>query len=321
MQRCERRHAIRTQAAQLAVQIDEALSTSEMDALKLLRQLRSEGALKGFGGGRQVPKRIYTLEEMRLNKVEPTALLSPTDDTLNGVRAVLQGSALAGVAALYFGLNLSGEQMGGLLVAGVFAYFADQIANGGGVQNLALDSIARIISKDYDRRVALHEAGHFLVAYLVGLPPKDYTLSAWSAYQRFRALNVQAGTQFCDGEFQAEVQSGRLSSSSLDRFSCIALAGVATEYLRFGKAEGGVGDVAQLDGLLRGLQFTQKKADGEVRWAVLNAVALLRTHEKAHDALAAAMQRGESVGACIELLERMLDSSELRAAEDGSSNE
>lgn len=41
----------------------------------------------------QIPKRIYTLEEMRLNKVEPTALLSPTDDTLNGVRTVLQASA------------------------------------------------------------------------------------------------------------------------------------------------------------------------------------------------------------------------------------
>ena len=37
-----------------------------------------------------MPKRIYTLEEMRLNKVEPTALLSPTDDTVNGVRSILQ---------------------------------------------------------------------------------------------------------------------------------------------------------------------------------------------------------------------------------------
>lgn len=50
---------------------------------------------------------------------------------------------------------------------------------------------------------------------------------------RFRALNVQAGTQFCDSEFQTEVNSGRLSSSSLNKFSCIALAGVATEYLRW----------------------------------------------------------------------------------------
>lgn len=33
------------------------------------------------------------------------------------------------MAALYFGLGLSGEQLGGLLVAVVFTYFADQVAN------------------------------------------------------------------------------------------------------------------------------------------------------------------------------------------------
>ena len=53
-----------------------------------------------------------------------------------------------------------------------------------------------------------------------------------SVCHRYRALNVQAGTQFCDGEFQKEVASGRLSSGSLDKYSCIALAGVATEYIR-----------------------------------------------------------------------------------------
>ena len=40
----------------------------------------------------------------------------------------LQGGALAGVAAAYFGLGLQGEQLGGLLVAIVFVYFADQVA-------------------------------------------------------------------------------------------------------------------------------------------------------------------------------------------------
>eukprot|EP00882_Tetradesmus_deserticola_P030488 GHRQ01034256.1.p1 GENE.GHRQ01034256.1~~GHRQ01034256.1.p1 ORF type:complete len:101 (-),score=25.80 GHRQ01034256.1:362-664(-) len=71
---------------------------------------------------------------------------------------------------------------------------------------------------------------------------------------RYRALNVQAGCQFCGGGFEGELAAGRLSSSSLDQFSCVALAGVVTEYLRFGQAEGGVGDVAQLDSLLRALQ-------------------------------------------------------------------
>jgi hypothetical protein len=32
----------------------ELQSTSEKDGLKLLRQLREEGKLRGFGGGRQV---------------------------------------------------------------------------------------------------------------------------------------------------------------------------------------------------------------------------------------------------------------------------
>lgn len=31
---------------------------------------------------------------MRLNKVEPTALLSPTDDTINGVKTIAQVNAL-----------------------------------------------------------------------------------------------------------------------------------------------------------------------------------------------------------------------------------
>ena len=38
----------------------------------------------------QVPKRIYSLEELRLNKIEAERFLSPADETLNTVRTVLQ---------------------------------------------------------------------------------------------------------------------------------------------------------------------------------------------------------------------------------------
>lgn len=54
-------------------------------------------------------------------------------------------------------------------------------------------------------------------------------------------------------------------------------------------------------------QFSQNKADGEVRWAVLNVAFLLRAREGLQDELAAAMQRGESVAACIQLIERRFD--------------
>lgn len=50
-----------------------------------------------------------------------------------------------------------------------------------------------------------HEAGHFLIAYLVGILPKGYTLSSLEALQKEGSLNVQAGTAFVDLEFLEEV--------------------------------------------------------------------------------------------------------------------
>ena len=51
---------------------------------------------------------------------------------------------------------------------------------------------------------------------------------------------------------------------TVDRVACVALAGVCAEYLLFGRSEGGLGDIRQLDAILRGVGFSQKKADSEV---------------------------------------------------------
>lgn len=143
---------------------------------------------------------------------------------------------------------------------------------------------------------------------------------------------------------RVQVAGGTLSSGSLDRYCSVALAGVATEYVRFGQAEGGINDIQQLDSMLRALQvmplstlmatagavnarpgiaclpgscshspekqaccvraqFTEKKAAGQIRWAVLNVTTLLRRHSKTHARLAQAMAAGQSVADCIALIE------------------
>ena len=42
-----------------------------------------------------MPKRQYTLEELRLNSIEAERLLSPTDNTLSTVRTALQACLMS----------------------------------------------------------------------------------------------------------------------------------------------------------------------------------------------------------------------------------
>jgi hypothetical protein len=253
-------------------------------------------------------------------------------------------------------------------------------------------------------RVAYHEAGHFLIAYLTGLLPLAYTLSSLDAFRKYRALNVQAGCRFADSEFNAEVSSGKVKASSLERFACVALAGICAEYTKFGASEGalpnsllhvtglggglcalatrsasaplqppplsvqrsgahqlcpnrvpwpqgalrtlrsstscsshfrcvsgllrltvdgpirrllrlhgtcsGVPRLCQADAALVAVQFTQKKADSEVRWAVLNDVSTLRRHAATHEALAQKMSSDASVSECIACIEEGMQCSD-----------
>jgi hypothetical protein len=50
-----------------------------------------------------------------------------------------------------------------------------------------------------------HEAGHFLIAYLLGVLPKEYTITSLETLKKKGSLNVQAGTAFVDFEFVEEV--------------------------------------------------------------------------------------------------------------------
>jgi hypothetical protein len=70
----------------------------------------------------------------------------------------------------------------------------DQVANMGGGESLIIDTLGRWLRPAYAQRIAYHEAGHFLIAYLVGFMPRAYTLSSLDAFMRCDELAEQLHT-------------------------------------------------------------------------------------------------------------------------------
>ncbi|XP_010244617.1 PREDICTED: uncharacterized protein LOC104588407 isoform X3 [Nelumbo nucifera] len=266
---------------QILEQVDKELASgNDVAALSLARDLQGKpGGLRCFGAARQIPQRLYTLDELKLNNIDTLSLLSPVDATLGSIERNLQVAAvLAGISA-WVAFGLTQQQILLLSLGLLFLWSLDLVLVNGGIGSLVLDTIGHTVSQKYHNRVIQHEAGHFIIAYLLGILPKGYTLSSLEALRKEGSLNVQAGTAFVDFEFVEEVNKGKVS--------------------------------AQLDRLLKGLGFTQKKADSQVRWAVLNIVLLLRRHEGARSKLAEAMSMGRSVGFCIDTIEKAIDDVEI----------
>lgn len=92
------------------------------------------------------------------------------------------------------------------------------------------------------------------------------------------------------------------------------MAGVVAEALTFSSAEGGLDDEAKLAQLIRAVRpdWDEARAQGMVRWAMLQAGLLLQRYADEHDALVSVMIAGAPLGECIEALEASLRSKDVR---------
>lgn len=93
--------------------IDRELSNgNDRAALNLAKSSQGKpGGLSCFGAARQIPQRLYTLDELRLNGIETTSLLSPVDSTLGSIERTIQAAALLGGISAWNVLELSPQQI------------------------------------------------------------------------------------------------------------------------------------------------------------------------------------------------------------------
>lgn len=167
---------------------------------------------------------------------------------------------------------------------------------------LLLDWLASFSPQHRDR-IIRHEAGHFLVAHLLGIPVTGYALSAWEALQQKQP--GQGGVSFDDTEVASQLKQGTISAHLLDRYCTVWMAGIAAETLVYDRAEGGADDRQHLHTVLSSLGFSAASVELKQRFCSLQARNLLQQNWAAYEALIRAMQQRADVSQCRYLIDSL----------------
>ncbi|AUT00947.1 ATP-dependent Zn protease [Nostoc sp. CENA543] len=160
---------------------------------------------------------------------------------------------------------------------------------------LLLDWIAGFSPQHRDR-IIHHEAGHFLVAHLLGIPVTGYTLSAWEALKQ--GQSGLGGVTFDDQEIALQLQQGKITTQMLDRYCTVWMAGIAAESLVYERAEGGNDDQSKLASVLKVLGFSESTYQQKKRFHALQAKTLLQENWSSYQALVQAMRQRGTVADC-----------------------
>jgi hypothetical protein len=168
----------------------------------------------------------------------------------------------------------------------------DQFGLQGRGAELGLDSLAQLSPK-YRQRLIHHEAGHFLVAHLLGLPITDYSLSVWSAYQKGDANQVGVSLAV----------PAQINLAQAEPYTTVWMAGMAAEELVYGQSEGAANDRLQVQVISQALNLNPQQ---QQRQSLSKAKQLLESHWSIYEALVAAMNEQKPVSDCCRLLDQRL---------------
>lgn len=166
---------------------------------------------------------------------------------------------------------------------------------------LLLDLLAGARSEHRDR-ILHHEAGHFLVAYFLGIPITGYTLTAWEAFKQGQP--GLGGVTFDLVELSPDALAAGEMRLLADRFCTVWMAGIAAETLVYDSAEGGEEDRQKLRDALGLWGRPAREIPIKERWAIRQAQTIIQEHWASYEALVAAMERRASVAECSQAIQQ-----------------
>ncbi|KAK5833575.1 ATP-dependent zinc metalloprotease FtsH 3 [Gossypium arboreum] len=283
--------------------LDTCLNADDMRLVGMAYEfLKAKGFLPNFGRFSSIVldgSRDVTPSVLKSSTGLEASKFSPKKWGLSGSSSVVLAGFLGGVSyLLQQGIDIRPQLA---IILGLA--FTDSLFLGG-------TCLAQISSywPPYRRRVLVHEAGHLLVAYLMGCPIRGVILDPIVAMQM--GIQGQAGTQFWDENMNNEMAEGQLSGSTFDRYCMVLFAGTAAEALVYGDAEGGENDENLFRSISVLLQppLSVAQMSNQARWSVLQSYNLLKWHRHAHRAAFKAMENGASLSVIIRKIEEAMSS-------------
>lgn len=142
----------------------------------IYRRLEKQKVLRGFNClGNVYPEPTSEISPTKLESITglPLNALTPRTRTTYWRLAGITICVLELILGFYFGI----DPVFTLIPITIFAFVFDQIALKGAI----FETIYRGVFPEYKKKVITHEAGHLLVAYLLGLPIRGVVTSAWDA--------------------------------------------------------------------------------------------------------------------------------------------
>ncbi|XP_059624372.1 uncharacterized protein LOC132267271 isoform X1 [Cornus florida] len=294
---CPRKWRIRASSAAPGVDLttlDSAIAKKDSDAVKeALDQLSEVGWAKKWSSQPYVSCRMTSLRELTtlgIKNAENLAIPSVRNDAAF-LFTVVGTTGFLGV--------LAGQ------LPGDWGFFVPYLIGSISLIVLAVGSISpgllqaaiggfSLFFPDYQDRIARHEAAHFLVAYLLGLPILGYSLDIG-----------KENVNLIDEKLEKMIYKGQLDAKDLDRLAVVAMSGLAAEGLEYDKVVGQSADLFTLQRFINRSkpQISKEQQQNLTRWAVLFAASLLKNNKVIHEALIAAMSKKATVVECIEAIE------------------
>mmetsp|Transcript_4589 Transcript_4589/g.7103 ORF Transcript_4589/g.7103 Transcript_4589/m.7103 type:complete len:372 (+) Transcript_4589:127-1242(+) len=303
--RCSRTFSVSASAEAVnpAIVVDKVDEDAAYDALdkaneqgfeavvKCLDDMKARNIIKLWNSypsvsARQVP--VYELKTVGIKSPEKLSGESPENER-NAVAAFI--GVISVLAVL------------GTFLPGDWGFFVPYLTGGSvlvllgigstspGLLYIPIELFARL-DPEYRKRIARHEAAHFLAGYLQGVAVKGYATDT-----RLTAV------QFWEEDLIMKRKLGKLSREDVDKYSIVILSGVAAEGLVYEEAQGGIADFAAAAELFRSVQMTGADQNNQLRWGVLMAASLIKTHKEPFDSLITALTEGKRVADCVRAIE------------------